>query len=168
MVRQNARTPGLDQRIALSGATANRIVLHEDDPGVGAGVAQPSFVGELLSGLLAVDRCHLVDNEPTGAERLGEMSAPEAAIDENSGGGSRRDTDHVFDFLRRDVEVERDVGECVAGDEPIDEVLDACAAVDHEREAECDLWIDNHVGAVVRRQADSGGPAVSPVGDPLE
>ena len=56
----------------------------------------------------------------------------------NSGGGSRRDTDYVFDFLRRDVEVEGDIGERVAGDEPIDEVLDTCAAVDHVRKAERD------------------------------
>jgi len=56
----------------------------------------------------------------------------------NSGGCSRRDTDHVFDFLRRDVEVVGDVGEAIAGDESVNEVLDACAAVDNEREAKGD------------------------------
>ena len=86
----------------------------------------------------------------------------------NSGGGSRRDTDHVFDFLRRDVEVERDVGERVTGFEPIDEVLDPRPAVDHKRKAERDPWIDNHVGPLVRRQANSGRPTVTPVGDPLQ
>jgi hypothetical protein len=74
---------------------------------------------------------------------------------ENSGGGSRRDTDHVFDLLRRNVEVERDIGDRVAGDEPIDEVLDARAAVNHERTTERDLWIDNHLGALVGRQENS-------------
>jgi len=62
---------GIDQRIALSRATANRIVLHQDDPTLCAGVAEPSFVGEPLSGLLALDGRHRVDDKPAGAERLG-------------------------------------------------------------------------------------------------
>ena len=86
----------------------------------------------------------------------------------NSGGGSRRDTDHVFDFLRRDLEVERDIGERVAGYGPIDEVLDACAAVNHERQAERDPWIHNHLSPLVGRQANSRRPTVTPIGDPLE
>jgi hypothetical protein len=62
---------GINQRVAFSRTTANRIVLHQDDPALCAGVAQPSFVNEPLSGLLAIDRGHRVDDEPKAAERLG-------------------------------------------------------------------------------------------------
>lgn len=48
----------LGQGVALSGATANRVVLGEDDPAVLARVAQPDLVGQKLPVLLAVDVGH--------------------------------------------------------------------------------------------------------------
>lgn len=84
----------------------------------------------------------------------------------NSGGCSRRDTNHVFDFLGRNVEVAGNVGDAVAGDEPIDEILDPSAAVGHNREAEGDRRIDDHLRTSVGRKTNARGEPIAAVRDP--
>src|SRR4051794_6408290 len=82
-----------------------------------------------------------------------------------SGGRSRGDTDHVFDLGRGDVEVLGDRGDTVAGEEAVDEILDAGAAVGDDRKAEGDTGIDDDLSGSVGGQHDLGGPAVAAVGD---
>jgi hypothetical protein len=49
---------------------------------------------------------------------------------EPRGGCSRRDTDHVYDFLGWDAEVVGDVDDAVARNEPVDQILCACTAAE--------------------------------------
>lgn len=69
----------------------------------------------------------------------------------NSGGGSRGDTDHVFDLVGRHPEVVSDVRDAVARDESVDEILNPGASVNDEREAERDLRVDHHLRVAVCR-----------------
>ena len=66
------------------------------------------------------------------------------------------------------VEVGGDVAQGVAGQEAVDEILDACAGAGDEREAERDLRVHDHVGLGVARELDLRRPAVGAVGDALE
>jgi hypothetical protein len=68
----------------------------------------------------------------------------------NSGGGSRGDTNHVFDLVRRNAEIVSDVRDAVTRYEPVDQVLDPRATVDDERQAERDLRVHDHLGMLVR------------------
>jgi len=72
----------LGQGVALGRAPADRVVLHEHDPLVAACVRQPADVGDPLTLLLAVDGRERVHDEPVGAQRLGEVLATEASVDE--------------------------------------------------------------------------------------
>lgn len=113
-IRQAERAnASVDERVALSGSSPNRVVLHQNDPSPGPYLAEPPFVGDPLSGLFTVDGRHRVHDEPLGKQRLGESM-------KNSGGGSCGDTDHVFNFLGRNVEVVRNLGDAVTRDEPVD------------------------------------------------
>ena len=69
----------------------------------------------------------------------------------NSGGGSGGDTDHVFDFVRRYAEVVSDVRDAVACYEAVDEILDSGATMNDQRQAECDMRIDNDLSMLVGR-----------------
>jgi len=75
--------------------------------------------------------------------------------------------DYVLDLIGRDAEVRCDLGDGVTGLKPVDEILDPSAAVDDEREAECDLRVDDHLGAAVGRQPHRVGPAAASVMDAL-
>lgn len=73
---------GVDQRIALRRSPADRVVLHQDDPGAGARVTQPHLVPDVLCRLLAVDGRHGVHIQVVGSQRLGQVMPPKASIDE--------------------------------------------------------------------------------------
>lgn len=71
------------ERVALGGATSDRVVLRQDDPVVLAGVSQPNLVGKKLRRLLSVDVGHREDLETSGSQP-GEDAFSEAPIDEES------------------------------------------------------------------------------------
>jgi hypothetical protein len=106
---------------------------------------------ESLADPFAVDLRHRVHDETARAQRLGHREPPKTAVDEELGCSTIADdyptatgrfalgsgpcsyADHVFDLVDRHGEVVRDIGDRVAGEEPVDEVLHASAAVGEDR-----------------------------------
>lgn len=81
---------------------------------------------------------------------------------------SRRDTDYVLDLRLGHTEVLGDIGEGVAGDEAIDQILGSCAAVNDEGHPERPAWVDDDLGVPICRQAYARSPAIVAVCDALE
>lgn len=83
----------------------------------------------------------------------------------NSGGGSPRATDYVFDFVGRNTEVVGDVSHTVAGHETVDEILNTSTTVDDKRQAERDCGVYDNLSAAVRRETNARSPAVLAICD---
>ena len=86
----------------------------------------------------------------------------------NSGGKSEGNPDHVLDLIGRDAEVRCDLRYRVTSLKAVNEILYASAAVGDDREAKCDLRIDDYLSVAVSRQPHRVCPAVSPVIDALQ
>src|SRR5205823_13772212 len=86
----------------------------------------------------------------------------------NSGSCSCCDTDHVFDFLRRNTEVVGNVSDTVAGHEPVNEILDTRTTMHDKWNPERNPRVDYNAGPAIRRQANTGGPAIIAVRDPSQ
>ena len=86
----------------------------------------------------------------------------------DSGGRPGCEPDHVLDLIGRNAEVRCDLGDGIASLEAVDEILHTSAAVGDDREAKCDLRVDDHFRIAVSRQPHRVRPAVSPVMDALQ
>ncbi len=74
----------LGQRVALGESPTDGVVLGEDHPVIGAGIAKPHLVWKSLSYLLSIDRRHRVHDQSVSSEALSDALA-EAAVDEELG-----------------------------------------------------------------------------------
>ena len=183
-VRQNARTPPRSALRARRGAGGSRRPSSARS-NRGADVAEPDLVLQPLADLLAVDRRPSCGPPGPTSRSASGPSAAEASIDEELGrlrhrrtirraptsrlrSGTCRDADDVLDLVERHGEVVGDVADRVAGQEAIDEVLDACAAAVTNGRPNATSGSTTTSALPVDREPYLGRPAVVAVGDALQ
>lgn len=82
---------------------------------------------------------------------------------------ARLGTDHFFDALQRDFEIQRDVLHGIARPKAINDVFNSSAGGLNKRIAECNFGINNHSGYLELRELNPGGvPVLLGVSDQLQ